>query len=238
MRKIKLHECFYFLWKSVGERDVFSSLSGFERILLLFWNTQNTVSVCLTVNIPKHFTGSIKMKSFLQILCRETKPFKAFLSNCQACLCDPTASVKMGWKWWRGWYICFVSSINWRSAMRSTPVWRPSTSSTKVMKSSRLPSLNPNCHDHVTQPWRCCLCPDIRGLSNVSQLEQLNKRYWYVCQDYTEYKYPHQPKRFPEIMMCLPEIRCIAGKAWGSQRATRDSSNILLDPNSRGKSLT
>ncbi|KAK5931776.1 hypothetical protein CgunFtcFv8_003544 [Champsocephalus gunnari] len=53
---------------------------------------------------------------------------------------------------------------------------------------------------------------DIRGLSNTSQLEQLNKRYWYVCQDYTEYKYPHQPKRFPEIMMCLPEIRCIAGK--------------------------
>ncbi|XP_066568995.1 nuclear receptor subfamily 6 group A member 1-A isoform X3 [Amia ocellicauda] len=53
---------------------------------------------------------------------------------------------------------------------------------------------------------------DIRGLTNVSQLEQLNKRYWYVCQDYTEYKYPHQPKRFPELMMCLPEIRCIAGK--------------------------
>ncbi|XP_050972598.1 nuclear receptor subfamily 6 group A member 1-A isoform X1 [Labeo rohita] len=53
---------------------------------------------------------------------------------------------------------------------------------------------------------------DIRGLTNVTQLEQLNKRYWYVCQDYTEYKYPHQPKRFPEIMMCLPEIRCIAGK--------------------------
>ncbi|KAL0186459.1 hypothetical protein M9458_018129, partial [Cirrhinus mrigala] len=50
----------------------------------------------------------------------------------------------------------------------------------------------------------------IRGLTNVTQLEQLNKRYWYVCQDYTEYKYPHQPKRFPEIMMCLPEIRCIA----------------------------
>ncbi|XP_016111693.1 nuclear receptor subfamily 6 group A member 1-A-like [Sinocyclocheilus grahami] len=53
---------------------------------------------------------------------------------------------------------------------------------------------------------------DIRDLTNVTQLEQLNKRYWYVCQDYTEYKYPHQPKRFPEIMMCLPEIRCIAGK--------------------------
>ncbi|KAI5622129.1 nuclear receptor subfamily 6 group A member 1-A isoform X1, partial [Silurus asotus] len=53
---------------------------------------------------------------------------------------------------------------------------------------------------------------DIRGLTNMAQLEQLNKRYWYVCQDYTEYKYPHQPKRFPEIMMCLPEIRCIAGK--------------------------
>uniref|UniRef100_A0AAY4DL78 Nuclear receptor subfamily 6 group A member 1 n=1 Tax=Denticeps clupeoides TaxID=299321 RepID=A0AAY4DL78_9TELE len=53
---------------------------------------------------------------------------------------------------------------------------------------------------------------DVRGLTNVSQLEQLNKRYWYVCQDYTEFKYPHQPKRFHEIMMCLPEIRCIAGK--------------------------
>lgn len=57
------------------------------------------------------------------------------------------------------------------------------------------------------------ICLDIRGLTNVTQLEQLNKRYWYVCQDYTEYKYPHQPKRFPEIMMCLPEIRCIAGKS-------------------------
>ncbi|CAB1319591.1 unnamed protein product [Coregonus sp. 'balchen'] len=53
---------------------------------------------------------------------------------------------------------------------------------------------------------------DIRGLTNVSQLEQLNKRYWYMCQDYTEYKYPHQPKRFPEIMMCLPEVRFMAGK--------------------------
>ena len=54
---------------------------------------------------------------------------------------------------------------------------------------------------------------DIRGVTSGSQLEQLNKRYWYVCQDYTECKYPHQPKRFPEIMMCLPEIRCIAGKS-------------------------
>lgn len=54
---------------------------------------------------------------------------------------------------------------------------------------------------------------DIRGVTSVSQLEQLNKRYWYVCQDFTECKYPHQPKRFPEIMMCLPEIRCIAGKS-------------------------
>ncbi|KAL0965102.1 hypothetical protein UPYG_G00276840 [Umbra pygmaea] len=53
---------------------------------------------------------------------------------------------------------------------------------------------------------------DIQGLTNVSQLDQLNKRYWYVCQDMTEYKHPHQPKRFPEIMMCLPEIRHIAGK--------------------------
>merc|ERR1719354_1045634 len=53
---------------------------------------------------------------------------------------------------------------------------------------------------------------DVRGLGSVSQVEQLNKRYWYVCQDLTESKYPHQPKRFPEIMMYLPEIRCIAGK--------------------------
>ncbi|XP_072344534.1 nuclear receptor subfamily 6 group A member 1 isoform X1 [Scyliorhinus torazame] len=53
---------------------------------------------------------------------------------------------------------------------------------------------------------------DIGGLTNVSQLEQLNKRYWYVCQDYTEFKYPHQTNRFPELMMCLPEIRYIAGK--------------------------
>uniref|UniRef100_F6WNB3 Nuclear receptor subfamily 6 group A member 1 n=1 Tax=Monodelphis domestica TaxID=13616 RepID=F6WNB3_MONDO len=53
---------------------------------------------------------------------------------------------------------------------------------------------------------------DIRGLTNASQLEQLNKRYWYICQDFTEYKYPHQPNRFPDLMMCLPEIRYIAGK--------------------------
>ncbi|XP_039902424.1 nuclear receptor subfamily 6 group A member 1-A-like isoform X2 [Simochromis diagramma] len=53
---------------------------------------------------------------------------------------------------------------------------------------------------------------DIRGLSSISQLEQLNKRYWCVCQDYIESKYPLQPKRFPEIMMCLPDIRCISTK--------------------------
>nr|XP_045373506.1 nuclear receptor subfamily 6 group A member 1 isoform X1 [Camelus bactrianus] len=53
---------------------------------------------------------------------------------------------------------------------------------------------------------------DIRGLSSASQLEQLNKRYWYICQDFTEYKYTHQPNRFPDLMMCLPEIRYIAGK--------------------------
>ncbi|XP_013923808.1 PREDICTED: nuclear receptor subfamily 6 group A member 1 [Thamnophis sirtalis] len=56
------------------------------------------------------------------------------------------------------------------------------------------------------------LHPDIRGLANASQLEQLNKRYWYVCQDFMEFKYPHQPSRFPDLMMCLPEIRYIAGK--------------------------
>ncbi|XP_053138115.1 nuclear receptor subfamily 6 group A member 1 isoform X2 [Hemicordylus capensis] len=53
---------------------------------------------------------------------------------------------------------------------------------------------------------------DIRGLTNASPLEQLNKRYWYVCQDFMEFKYPHQPGRFPDLMMCLPEIRYIAGK--------------------------
>ncbi|KAM5259003.1 nuclear receptor subfamily 6 group A member 1 isoform 1-T1 [Hipposideros larvatus] len=53
---------------------------------------------------------------------------------------------------------------------------------------------------------------DIRGLASASQLEQLNKRYWYICQDFTEYKYTHQPNRFPDLMMCLPEIRYIAGK--------------------------
>ncbi|KAJ8792547.1 hypothetical protein J1605_019766 [Eschrichtius robustus] len=53
---------------------------------------------------------------------------------------------------------------------------------------------------------------DIRGLTSASQLEQLNKRYWYICQDFTEYKYTHQPNRFPDLMMCLPEIRYIAGK--------------------------
>ncbi|XP_069842490.1 nuclear receptor subfamily 6 group A member 1 [Dendropsophus ebraccatus] len=53
---------------------------------------------------------------------------------------------------------------------------------------------------------------DIQGLSSISQLEQLNKRYWYVCQDFTEYRYAHQPNRFPDLMMCLPEIRYIAGK--------------------------
>lgn len=67
-------------------------------------------------------------------------------------------------------------------------------------------------HIHKQNSIFISIYSDIRGLSNISQLEQLNKRYWYVCQDYTEYKYPHQPKRFPEIMMCLPEIRCIAGK--------------------------
>ena len=68
---------------------------------------------------------------------------------------------------------------------------------------------------------------DIRGLSNVSHLEQLNKRYWYVCQDYSEYKYPHQPKRFPEIMMCLPEIRCIAGEPRRGARLLGDGRASL-----------
>ncbi|KAI4577906.1 hypothetical protein MJT46_019437, partial [Ovis ammon polii x Ovis aries] len=58
---------------------------------------------------------------------------------------------------------------------------------------------------------------DIRGLTSASQLEQLNKRYWYICQDFTEYKYTHQPNRFPDLMMCLPEIRYIAGNGpWAS----------------------
>lgn len=63
--------------------------------------------------------------------------------------------------------------------------------------------------------------PDIRGLTNASQLEQLNKRYWYVCQDFMEFKYPHQPSRFPDLMMCLPEIRYIAGEQPVQQEGTR-----------------
>lgn len=61
---------------------------------------------------------------------------------------------------------------------------------------------------------------DIRGLTSASQLEQLNKRYWYICQDFTEYKYTHQPNRFPDLMMCLPEIRYIAGNILGLQLPT------------------
>lgn len=84
------------------------------------------------------------------------------------------------------------------------------------------------CHLHESPlPF---LSADIRGLSNTSQLEQLNKRYWYVCQDYTEYKYPHQPKRFPEIMMCLPEIRCIAGEDFG----VREQNELFVKPTCPG----
>ncbi|XP_073446818.1 nuclear receptor subfamily 6 group A member 1 isoform X2 [Dendrobates tinctorius] len=53
---------------------------------------------------------------------------------------------------------------------------------------------------------------DIQGLSSISQLEQLNRKYWYLCQDFIEYRYPHQPSRFSDVMMCLPQIRVIAGK--------------------------
>lgn len=133
---------------------------------------------------------------------------------------DSSASARMAWRWWRDWYIYFANFTSWRSVMRSTPVWKPSTSSTKVTMQALLLFL----YFSTSLSWPLpvfpmrlssfvCIPSDIRGLSNISQLEQLNKRYWYVCQDYTEYKYPHQPKRFPEIMMCLPEIRCIAGKA-------------------------
>uniref|UniRef100_A0A8C5QBX8 Nuclear receptor subfamily 6 group A member 1 n=1 Tax=Leptobrachium leishanense TaxID=445787 RepID=A0A8C5QBX8_9ANUR len=53
---------------------------------------------------------------------------------------------------------------------------------------------------------------DIPGLSSASQLEQLNKRYWFVCQEFTECRFPHQHTRFSDLMMCLPEVRYIAGK--------------------------
>lgn len=66
----------------------------------------------------------------------------------------------------------------------------------------------------------CGFFTDIRGLSSASQLEQLNKRYWYICQDFTEYKYTHQPNRFPDLMMCLPEIRYIAGNILSSGLST------------------
>lgn len=58
------------------------------------------------------------------------------------CLIDKFVSasaalVRMAWRWWSGWYTCFASSTSWRSAMRSMPAWKPSTSSTKVKMRGR-----------------------------------------------------------------------------------------------------
>lgn len=76
--------------------------------------------------------------------------------------------------------------------------------------------------------------PDIRGLTNTAQLEQLNKRYWYACQDFMEFRHPHQPSRFPDLMMCLPEIRYIAGEARPRRALEEAPPSLPPSQDSRG----
>ncbi|XP_078687543.1 nuclear receptor subfamily 6 group A member 1-like isoform X2 [Branchiostoma floridae x Branchiostoma belcheri] len=53
---------------------------------------------------------------------------------------------------------------------------------------------------------------DVKNLRDAELIESVNKRFWYACQDYIEAQYPHQPARFRELMMCLPEIRYVTSK--------------------------
>eukprot|EP00058_Branchiostoma_floridae_P009807 XP_002595295.1 hypothetical protein BRAFLDRAFT_96828 [Branchiostoma floridae] len=53
---------------------------------------------------------------------------------------------------------------------------------------------------------------DVKNLRDAELIESVNKRFWYACQDYIEAQYPHQPTRFRELMMCLPEIRYVTSK--------------------------
>ena len=69
---------------------------------------------------------------------------------------------------------------------------------------------------------------DIKGLQQVDKVEDINKRYWYACQRFTELRAMERnagrldgngtpsaatgAARFRDLMLCLPEIRCVAGK--------------------------
>ena len=70
---------------------------------------------------------------------------------------------------------------------------------------------------------------DIKGLQQVDKVEDINKRYWYACQRFTELRAMERSAgrldangtttpvsngaaRFRDLMLCLPEIRCVAGK--------------------------
>ena len=66
------------------------------------------------------------------------------------------------------------------------------------------------------------LFTDIRGLEDVEKVEEINKKYWYACQRYVEMRSLERngsrnsatngSNRFRELMLCLPEIRCVVGK--------------------------
>ena len=64
---------------------------------------------------------------------------------------------------------------------------------------------------------------DIKGLQEVEKVEEINKRYWFACQRYVEFRAAGDrlnstssagsgSLRFREIMLCLPDVRCVAGK--------------------------
>ncbi|XP_076807619.1 nuclear receptor subfamily 6 group A member 1-like isoform X1 [Clavelina lepadiformis] len=66
---------------------------------------------------------------------------------------------------------------------------------------------------------------DIKGLQEVDKVEEINKRYWYACQRYTEHRAMDRnagrhnasptasgASRFRDLMLCLPDIRYVAGK--------------------------
>lgn len=55
----------------------------------------------------------------------------------------------------------------------------------------------------------------------MEQIEEINKRYWYACQRFTELRAMERnidgisgggASRFRDLMLCLPEIRYVAGK--------------------------
>ena len=65
---------------------------------------------------------------------------------------------------------------------------------------------------------------DIKGLEEVEKVEEINKKYWYACQQYIETRSPERNRfgnpgsaparssRFRDLMLCLPEIRFVVGK--------------------------